>query len=257
MPSSDSGVATNHPSGLSRERLNSRWINLRIGLGAFMSFGGTTKCNYWLNALTASLASIIALVSGAAQAAVSSSETGSQTTELASWITTGACSLAGVLALLSGLACPLLGLLIVLLVAFNSRVGRLVGLLPKFVHKIRGPGGIEIEINADAAKEVRANFKASYKEFVDLAKDEYDRMSDARSISELLGTVMLTALPDILKENGIDYESDDVRATIHVDDIVFRSYLYQLVDYFPPDEATAGLVGDFLSATESLGSLGG
>jgi hypothetical protein len=265
---SDSGVRTIIPAsgfffGEAEGRFGSLSIHLTIGLEAYMSFGGTSKRDYWLSAQTSSLASIIAMVPGAAQAAISSSETGSQTTALASGIETGTCSLPAGLAFLSGLAWPLLGLLIVLLVAFNSRVGRLFGLLPKFVHKIRGPGGIEIEINADAAKEVRANFKASYKEFVTLAKDEYDRMADARSISELLGTVVLSALPDILRKNGINYEPNDVRATIHVDDIVFRSYLYQLVDYFPPGRSDGGagrrfsqrygIIGQSWRLNESLG----
>ncbi len=74
---------------------------------------------------------------------------------------------------------------------------------------------------------------------------------------------MLTALPDILREKEIDYRPDDVRATIHVDDIVFRSYLYQLVDYFPSSRNGSaagrrfsqryGIIGQSWRLNESLG----
>lgn len=134
---------------------------------------------------------------------------------------------------LQSVAWPLVALLVILLIAFNARVGRLFGLLPQFVHKIRGPAGIEIEINADAARAVRTNFRASYQEFVAQAKDEYERMADARCIPELLRNVVLTALPEVMENVEFKYSGDDVRATVHVDDIVFRGFLYQLTNYFP------------------------
>jgi len=175
----------------------------------------------WTHMETCSLAFFLTALSDAAQAAVAAPEAGIQTTQTLSKTDIGACTLTEVLAPVSSIAWPLLALLIVLLTAFNSRVGRLFGLLPRFVHKIRGPAGIEIEINADAAKEVRANFKASYEEFVRLAKDEYDRMANARGIRDLLRNVVRNALPEVLKRFELNDESDNVRATIHVDDIVF------------------------------------
>lgn len=150
------------------------------------------------------------------------------------------CTIAKTLTFLQSLAWPLLVLIVVLLVAFNARVGRLFGLLPKFVHKIRGPAGIEIEVNADAAKEVRANFRSSYQEFVRQAKDEYERMADARSVPELLRNVVISALPEMMQSNGLEYDQDSVRATVHVEDIVFRDYLYQLTNYFPAGQSGGG-----------------
>lgn len=144
-----------------------------------------------------------------------------------------ACTFVETMTVLQSIAWPSLVLTVVLLIAFNARVGRLFGLLPKFVHKIKGPSGIEIEINADAAKEVRANFRASYQEFVAQAKDEYERMADARSIHELLRNVVASALEEVMREGGLEYDQEGVRATVHVDDIVFRGYLYQLINYFP------------------------
>ena len=170
---------------------------------------------------------------GVQAAAVPTKEGGGETAQSIGKTDAGICALTEALTPVSSILWPLLGLLIVMLVGFNSRVGRLFGLLPKFVHKIKGPAGIEIEINAEAAKEVRANFRASYKEFVALAKDEYERMADARSVRELLRNVVQTALPEVLREKGIEYKQESVRATIHVDDIVFRSYFCQLIDYFP------------------------
>jgi hypothetical protein len=143
------------------------------------------------------------------------------------------CTLTAAFAPLPSLAWPLVALTVFLLIAFNTRVGRLLGLIPKFVNKIRGPAGFEVQINADAAKEVRANFKASYKEFVDSAQDEYERMADAKRVGELLREVMMNALPEAMKQVGAVFQMDGVRATVHVEDIVFRSFLYQLVRYFP------------------------
>ena len=220
---------------------------------------GPRNYNFWGFVPLLTYALLVAPAYGAAlQAAVRPSEIGSQTT-LASKIDTVACSISTGFA---PFAWPLLGFVIVWLVAFNARVGRLFGLLPRFVHKIRA-SGIEIEINADAAKEVRANFRASYEEFVKSAKEEYDRMADARSIRELLRSVMVDALPEVLKQKGIDYNSDDVRATIHVPDIVFQTFLYQLVNYFPASQSAGkagrrfsqryGIIGQSWRSNESLG----
>ena len=173
------------------------------------------------------------------------------------------CTIAKTLTFLQSLAWPLLVLIVVLLVAFNARVGRLFGLLPKFVHKIRGPAGIEIEVNADAAKEVRANFRSSYQEFVRQAKDEYERMADARSVPELLRNVVISALPEMMQSNGLEYDQDSVRATVHVEDIVFRDYLYQLTNYFPAGQSGGGagrrfsqrygIIGQSWRLNESIG----
>ncbi len=199
---------------------------------------------------------------GAQAAAVPAKEGGGDTTQSIGKTDTGICGLTEALTPMSSILWPLLGLLIVVLVGFNSRVGRLFGLLPKFVHKIKGPAGIEIKINADAAKEVRANFRASYKEVGALAKDEYERMADARSVRELLRNVVQTALPEVLREKGLEYKQESVRATIHVDDIVFRSYLYQLIDYFPGQSRGGagrrfshryGIIGQSWRLDESLG----
>jgi len=117
---------------------------------------------HWMHVRTIALTVFLAAVYGGAKAAVPSAESGGGTTQLANKMDIGACTLTAAPAPLLGIAWPLLALLVILLVAFNSRVGRLFGLLPRFVHKIRGPAGIEIEFNAEAAKEVRANLKSSY-----------------------------------------------------------------------------------------------
>ena len=122
----------------------------------------------------------------------------------------------------------------------HSKVAkRLFGVLPKFLRKIRA-GGVDLEINAEAVEEVRKYLLGSFDELVAKAKEEYQRMASVQQISVHLGKVLDDALPRILTANHIVDAPAEVRGTIHVPDIVFSSYLYQLVDYYPADRRPGG-----------------
>jgi hypothetical protein len=200
---------------------------------------------------------------GCAQAAAESPESTSVTPALHTAANPAACTAVQILTILQGIVWPALVLAIILLIAFNTRFGRLFGLIPKFVNRIKGPSGIEIEINADAAKQVRANFRDSYQEFRSQAKDEYDRMADARSVYQLLRNIITNALPEVMQKEGLQYDPDGVRATVHVEDIVFRGYLYQLINYLPPRRGGGGagrrfsqrygIIGQSWRLNESIG----
>lgn len=157
-----------------------------------------------------------------------------------------------------GISWPLTILLSVLMFAFHPRLNRLFG-LTRAIRKIKA-AGVEMEINAEAVDAVRAELRASTKDLVEKAKDEYDRMAKVMRISEHLEDVVVNAVPRVLKECGVHTEPPNLRATIHVHDIVFSEYLYQLVDYFPTKRGAGrrfpqryGIIGRSWRLGRSLG----
>lgn len=121
------------------------------------------------------------------------------------------------------------GLLIgLLLIAWNSRLRRLFGAGSRLVRKISA-GGVEMEISSEAVDEVRQQLRGSFRELVGNARDEYERMADLQDVDVRLAAVIEKQLVPSL--GGA--RPPGLRATIHVKDIVFKDYLYQLVDYHP------------------------
>jgi hypothetical protein len=137
------------------------------------------------------------------------------------------------------IAWPLCLLLIVLVLLFSKTGRRMFGLFPRVVRKISA-GGVEMEISADAVEQVREYLRDSFDELVARAKDEYQRMASVQQISNHLSRIIDNALPRVLAANQITALPANVRSTIHVPDIVFSSYLYQLVNYYPNDDRPGG-----------------
>lgn len=135
-----------------------------------------------------------------------------------------------------GLAWPVAILILALSlasgIAYSPTLARLLGLSAKVIRKIKA-GGVEMEISADAVDQIRAHFRASIDELVDNARTEYDRMADLRRIYEHLERAITVTLRDHLKTRSLKGSPAELRATVYVQDIVFREYLYQLVDYYP------------------------
>jgi hypothetical protein len=134
---------------------------------------------------------------------------------------------------------PFCLLLIVVMLLFSRTGKRIFGLFPKVVRKISA-GGVEMQISEDAVDEIREYLRDSFDELVVRAKDEYQRMASVQQISAHLSRVMDDALPRVLQADHIPALPDNVRGTIHVPDIVFSSYLYQLVNYYPTDSRPGG-----------------
>jgi hypothetical protein len=137
------------------------------------------------------------------------------------------------------IAWPLCLLLIVIMFLFSKTAKRMFGLFPRVVRKISA-GGVDMEISAEAVEEVREYLRDSFDELVARAKDEYQRMASTQQISTHLGKIIDKALPRVLATNHIAALPANVRGTIHVPDIVFSSYLYQLVNYYPTDYRSGG-----------------
>ena len=142
--------------------------------------------------------------------------------------------------LVRAVAWPVCLLLIVVMLLFSRTGKRIFGLFPKVVRKISA-GGVEMQISEDAVDEIREYLRDSFDELVARAKDEYQRMASVQQISTHLSRVMDDALPRVLQAHHIPALPDNVRGTIHVPDIVFSSYLYQLVNYYPTDSRPGGV----------------
>ena len=137
------------------------------------------------------------------------------------------------------IAWPVCVLLIVFMLLFSKVSKRAFGIFPRIVNKVSA-GGVELQINSEAVDEVRQYLRGSFDELIARAKEEYQRMASVQQISKLLGGVIDDALPRVLADNHIAHMPADVRGTIHVPDIVFSSYLYQLVNYYPTDKQAGG-----------------
>lgn len=134
------------------------------------------------------------------------------------WWVSLAGKIAWPLALLSALA----------MIGWNSRLRRIFGSGTRLIRKVSA-GGVEMEISSEAVDEIRDKLRGSFRELVGSAREEFERMADLQNLDRHLEAVVEHALlPKIASGKPAG-----MRATIHVRDIVFRDYLYQLVDYYP------------------------
>jgi hypothetical protein len=126
------------------------------------------------------------------------------------------------------IAWPLALLLALVMVGWNSRLRRIFGAGTRLVRKVSA-GGIEMEISAEAVDEVRDKLRGSFRELVGSARNEFERMADLQDIDRKLEAVIEGACVSRISGN----RPKGLRATIHVRDVVFKDYLYQLTDYYP------------------------
>ena len=119
-------------------------------------------------------------------------------------------------------------------------IKELLGIAKPVISKIK-IAGTEIEFNLDTLRQQGAQTRDSFLDLVARADEQYKIASAQQAIKEQLAIVMREALPEVLRTNGLAPDPP-IRATIHVSDIVFEKYLYQLIDYFP-DPASGGEPG--------------
>jgi hypothetical protein len=108
-------------------------------------------------------------------------------------------------------------------VAYNARLGRIFGFGTRLVKKITA-GGVEIEINSETLELVQRQLHGTFEELITGAADEYERIAEIQDVPTLLKNAIVANLPQGVK---------GLRGTIHVNDVIFPDYLYQLVDYYP------------------------
>ncbi|PTS75003.1 hypothetical protein DBR17_16315 [Sphingomonas sp. HMWF008] len=114
------------------------------------------------------------------------------------------------------------------MIGWNTRLRRIFGTGTRLIRKVSA-GGVEMEINSEAVDEIRDKLRGSFRELVGSARDEFERMADLQDLDRHLEAVVESALLSMVAGG----RPAGIRATIHVRDIVFRDYLYQLVDYYP------------------------
>lgn len=127
------------------------------------------------------------------------------------------------------LAWPVALLFAVLLVIFSKNLRTGFGAGARLVKTIRA-GGIEMELDAQRFEEVRDHLRSSFRELIADARDEYERMADLQDVREKLANVFDGP---IKAKFGSATVPSDLRATVHVRDVIIREFLYQLVDYVP------------------------
>lgn len=125
--------------------------------------------------------------------------------------------------LVDRLAWPFTLLIAMCFVAYNARLRRIFGFGTRLVKKIAA-GGVEIEINSETVELVQRQLHGTFEELVEGAADEYDRIAEIQDVPTLLRNAIVANLPKPIQ---------GLRGTIHVNDVIFPDYLYQLVDYYP------------------------
>ena len=124
------------------------------------------------------------------------------------------------------------------------------------LRRVKG-GGFELEFNAERAREVAKQFRQSYADFLQTAQAEYERQVRARRVSD---TLLPEAADAVRKLANLSAQEKSLRATVHVPDVVFKNFLYQLVDYFPSGSGSGrrfsvrfGVLGRCWRLAKSLG----
>jgi hypothetical protein len=150
--------------------------------------------------------------------------------------------LVGIVSAVAWPASVIILVMIVLLgILLSETVRRLFGVAVSAVRKIE-IAGTKLEIDTSVVDKVKECLGSSPHTLVKKAKGEYDKMAAAAMIDVRLRDVVRRGLREILRRHALREWPADLRATVHVPDIVFKDYLYQLVEYYPGDAAgrTAG-----------------
>ena len=89
-------------------------------------------------------------------------------------------------------------------------------------------GSFELEFDLKRARAVEKSFRESFSAFTSAAQAEYDRQASIHQLQEVF-------LPEVVRhvESRLNRLPDEFRATVHVPDVVFKRFLYQLLDYDP------------------------
>src|SRR5215472_8289002 len=93
--------------------------------------------------------------------------------------------------------------------------------------------GTELEIDPSKIGQFQTAVVESFGELTKKADPLYKEMVEAQLVRVHLSRMMRQALPEVLRNRHLKEQPRDLRATIHVPDIVVNDYLYQLVPYYP------------------------
>ena len=133
---------------------------------------------------------------------------------------------------------PAITLLLGLLILSSPSIMSALRQVAARITKVATPGGFEVDLSPQGAQQVRASIGDTLGDFTGKADLEYSRAVTLGRIWQRLGDVFWGALPEILEPRlGEQAARPECRITIHVPDIVFDQYLYQLTKYYRRTEA--------------------
>jgi len=128
-------------------------------------------------------------------------------------------------------AWPIVTLILAGALVFRGDVARLLRLVRKVT-----AGGVTVEFSADDARRVQESIEQPFREFNKAAHRAYDQAVYGYSIRKHASKAW-DAFPDLVKKHVKDPSTwilpDDARATVHVEDVVVKEFMYQLLDYLP------------------------
>ena len=127
--------------------------------------------------------------------------------------------LSGTAAILSAVAWPLV--VAILAFVFRKAIANFFSLFPKLIRKVKG-GGVEIELNREAATEIRTYFKGAFDELIKKAHEEFDHEIKVERLGDLLQRILTETLSQIVGADALT--KADSRATIYVPDIIFEDF---------------------------------
>ena len=126
------------------------------------------------------------------------------------------------------LAWPVTVLLSLTFVAFSRTIRRILVAPAGIVRKVSVPG-MDLEIDAAKSETISKTLEASIDELIEKSNREYARFAKAMQIRNLVKEVLNSEYLRGFANN----QERPIRATVHVNDIVFEDQLCQVVDYYP------------------------
>jgi hypothetical protein len=133
-----------------------------------------------------------------------------------------------------------------ILLGWNRAIQQLFGIATSVIQKIE-IAGVKLEIDTSAVDEVKKFIGGSLRKLVEKAAAQYEKTVSSASVEDRLSQVVREGLQEILTRHNLNARPNAVRATIHVPDIVFKDYMYQLVNYYPRSASRSKTVGRRLS----------
>jgi hypothetical protein len=141
----------------------------------------------------------------------------------------------GFTAFVKEIAWPLVTL-VALMALFVSRESRAAfsGLLSRITN-IKA-GNYEVSFSISGAQKLKRDVEQSLTDFAGQGRIEYDRAARTYTVRDHLESAVRTIVEISRKlkiPNGDGIDLKNVRATVHMPDVVFEDSLYQLTDYYP------------------------
>jgi len=97
-------------------------------------------------------------------------------------------------------------------------------------------GGYEVNFSQEGAKKLKKDFEGSLADFADQSKIEYTRSARTHMVREALRAVLdeiHRVSKNITMPTSQGIKDRDIKATVHILDVLYEDSLYQLVDYLP------------------------